>query len=128
MSQTPLSEPVQSPEGSNTSPKPLEFPEVSNISSESVPSPEGSRNPPQPARSPDGPETPRKRRATELTRDQRIAVQTARLFGHTYMEISQVLGITFRQVQNASKGPITPQKRLSGRRSMSFYPVKLLLF
>ncbi|KAK3368195.1 hypothetical protein B0H63DRAFT_487973 [Podospora didyma] len=59
------------------------------------------------------PTTPIKTRpkAPELTRDERIGVQTLRnLAGLTYLEIARRTGYTYRRVQRACAGPLTPQK------------------
>lgn len=55
------------------------------------------------------PSTPRKTR--QLTRDDRIEVQTLHSVGWTYLRISQHMDITLRQVQTAVKGSRTPKKR-----------------
>ena len=54
------------------------------------------------------PETPKKQ---QLTRDQRVQIQTLREIGWTYKQIANHVHVTLRQVQVACIGPRTPQKR-----------------
>jgi transposase len=63
------------------------------------------------------PENPSYKKAIELTRDDRIRVDTLHNEGLTYAQISQRLSFTQRQVQYAVKHPLTPKKR-KGRPSI----------
>lgn len=58
-----------------------------------------------------------KRRATDLTRDDRIRIATLREEGFTYKQISQRINCTPRQAEYACQHPLTPKKR-KGRPSM----------
>jgi hypothetical protein len=44
-------------------------------------------------------------RATELTRDERIKVKAARVFGHTYAEISKAFWVHPKTSPEGRKGP-----------------------
>ena len=52
-----------------------------------------------------------KRRATDLTRDDRIRIATLREEGFTYKQISQRIDCTQSQVRYACFHPLTPKKR-----------------
>ncbi|KAK4233023.1 hypothetical protein C8A03DRAFT_39299, partial [Achaetomium macrosporum] len=58
------------------------------------------------------PATPRPKRfkASDLTRDDRIRIRTLHDYGHTYREIVSNTTYTRAQVQRALNGPVTPQK------------------
>lgn len=57
------------------------------------------------------PSTPKKN-APQLSRDERLQVQSLRNYGNlSYAEIAQKMGFTIRQVQFACISPVTPQKR-----------------
>jgi hypothetical protein len=57
--------------------------------------------------------TPQKRsRSKELTRDQKVEVRTLKKYlDYTNGEIASRTGYTYRQVQQALYGPLTPKKQ-----------------
>lgn len=55
------------------------------------------------------PHTSRNVTRTNTTRDQRLQIKTALLFGHKPKEISDVLGVSCHQIAYAAKAPLTPQ-------------------
>jgi ketohexokinase/beta-glucosidase len=60
---------------------------------------------------PQWPKTTPKPRAKEVSRDQKIEARALRNHCNwSYSRISEVLGLTPKQVQDAVKGPLTPQK------------------
>ena len=70
-----------------------------------------------PADSPAPPEAPETPRRHQISRDQRLQVQTLASLGLKYAEIAEELGITIRQVQYANTHRLTPQRRKRGRHS-----------
>ena len=53
-------------------------------------------------------------KSIHTTRDDRIAIRTALLFGHSQEEICNKLKVTKRQIQIAKNSPLTPQKNKHG--------------
>ncbi|KAI1140785.1 hypothetical protein F5Y05DRAFT_286849 [Hypoxylon sp. FL0543] len=53
------------------------------------------------------------KRAKELTRDDKLTVRTLKKYFPelTYIQLSQKTGFTFRQIQDALHGPLTPRKK-----------------
>lgn len=71
------------------------------------------------------PQTPKRK---QLTRDQRLQVQTLHTAGLEYAKISTQLGITRNQVQYAAKHRPTPQNKLSGnKRTLSSESMDILM-
>jgi len=61
-------------------------------------------------------------KSQELSRDDKIEIRTLRKYnGWDYMTIAKATGKTYRQVQDAITGPLTPQK------VSSFYSYKAKL-
>ncbi len=70
------------------------------------------------------PLTPKKHHS-ELTREQYIEIQALQKYTHwTYTEIASKTPYTYRQVQQACTGPVTPQKKKCGRRKLLATPQK----
>ena len=75
------------------------------------------------------PKTPtRQTRRAELSRDDRIRVQTLHRYANwTYGQIAAKLDISYRQVQYAATNPVTPQKRKCGQSTKITSPRKRVL-
>jgi hypothetical protein len=67
-----------------------------------------------PSSSPPPPSTPKKERAVETTRSDRIRIKTALRFGVSPQQIRDTFGFTFRQIQLARSNRLTPQKHKCG--------------
>jgi hypothetical protein len=71
--------------------------------------------PPPPCTSlPEAPCTPKREKAAETTRSDRIRIKTALAFGHTPQEIRDKLGFTLRQIQWAKHARLMPQRNKTG--------------
>lgn len=64
--------------------------------------------------SPEIPDSQGSQKSIHTTRDDRIAIRTALLFGHSQEEIYNKLKVTKRQIQIAKNSPLTPQKNKHG--------------
>ncbi|RFU27694.1 hypothetical protein B7463_g8652, partial [Scytalidium lignicola] len=60
--------------------------------------------------------------STCTTRDLRLQIKTALLFGHKYKEISKVLGVLYHQIYWASKHPVIPQHVKKARKPAIITP------
>ena len=74
------------------------------------------------------PATPKRTKHPDITRDQRIEINTLSLIaGWTPRRIAKKLGVTLNQVYYSFNHQLTPQKRRSGRKSIINTPYRARL-
>jgi hypothetical protein len=67
-------------------------------------------------------------RADELTRDEKIEIRALRKHNKwDFHTLARATGKTYRQVERACKGPLTPRKQQTGRKVLIRTPVKAIL-
>jgi hypothetical protein len=75
------------------------------------------------------PPTPQTPHHTYLSRDERLQAQTLRLAGHSYADISRIMGFTQRQVQHACQSDRpTPKKRIGRPNFLTEEQVQELIY